>query len=108
LQNQHAAALDIDISGARMKFITSWTVPQSSFNAAVKRFLETGGAPPPGVKMLGRWHGMNGQGFAVSESNDPKAMYLWQAQWSDLIAITVTPCVEDEDAGAVMASLGKR
>ena len=90
-----------------MKFITSWTVPQGSFNAAVKRFLETGGAPPAGVKMLGRWHGMNGQGFAVSESNDPKAMYLWQAQWADLLPITVTPCVEDEDAGAVMASLGK-
>ena len=42
------------------------------------------------------------------KSNDPKAMYLWQAQWADLIPITVTPCVEDEDAGAVMASLGKR
>lgn len=91
-----------------MKFISTWTVPQGSFNAAVKRFLETGGAPPQGVKMLGRWHGMNGQGFAVSESSDPKAMYLWTAQWADLIPITVTPCVEDEDAGAVMASLGKR
>jgi len=91
-----------------MKFISSWTVPQSSFSAAVARFLETGGAPPAGVKVLGRWHGMNGQGFAISESNDPKAMYLWQAQWADLLPITVTPCLEDEDAGAVMASLGKR
>ena len=91
-----------------MKFISSWTVPQGSFNAAVKRFLETGGAPPQGVKMLGRWHGMNGQGFAVTESSDAKAMYLWQAQWADLIPVTVTPCVEDEDAGAVMASLDKR
>ncbi len=42
--------------------------PQGTFNAAVARFLETGGAPPEGVKMLGRWHGMNGQGFAISES----------------------------------------
>ena len=24
--------------------------------------------------MLGRWHGMNGQGFAISESNDAKAL----------------------------------
>lgn len=91
-----------------MKFISSWSVPQGSFNAAVARFLETGGAPPAGVKVLGRWHGMNGQGFAVSESNDPKAMYLWQAQWADLLPITVTPCLEDDDAGAVMASLGKK
>ena len=82
-----------------MKYISSWTVPQGSFNAAVARFLETGGAPPEGVKMLGRWHGMNGQGFAISESTDAKAMYRWVAQWSDLLPSTVTPCLEDAEAG---------
>jgi Protein of unknown function (DUF3303) len=46
-----------------MKFISTWTVPQGTFNAAVARFLETGGAPPEGVKMLGRWHGMDGKGI---------------------------------------------
>src|SRR5260370_41807530 len=60
-----------------MKFISTWSVPQGTFNAAVARFLETGGAPPEGVKMLGRWHGMDGKGFAISESTDPKAMYRW-------------------------------
>ena len=84
-----------------MKFMVTWTVPQGTFNAAVARFLETGGAPPEGVKMLGRWHGMNGQGFAISESSDPKAMYRWVAQWSDLLPLTVTPCLEDADAGEV-------
>jgi hypothetical protein len=82
-----------------MKFMVTWTVPQGTFNAAVARFLETGGAPPEGVKMLGRWHGMNGQGFAISESSDPKAIYRWVAQWSDLLPLTVTPCLEDADAG---------
>jgi hypothetical protein len=91
-----------------MKFISTWTVPQGTFKAAVARFLETGGAPPEGVKMLGRWHGMDGKGFAVSESADPKAMYRWVAQWSDLLPLTVTPCLEDADAGEVMASLPKR
>ena len=51
---------------------------------------------------------MNGQGFAIAESNDAKALYLFQAQWADLIAIEITPCLEDADAGAVLASLGKR
>jgi Protein of unknown function (DUF3303) len=88
-----------------MKFMVTWTVPQGTFNAAVARFLETGGAPPEGVKMLGRWHGLNGQGFAISESSDPKAIYRWVAQWSDLLPVTVTPCLEDADAGEVMASL---
>src|SRR6267378_7027915 len=25
------------------------------------------------------WHGMDGKGFAISESTDPKAMYRWVA-----------------------------
>lgn len=51
---------------------------------------------------------MSGQGFAVVESNDPKALYLLRAQWADLLPIEVTPCLEDADAGAVLASLVKR
>ena len=34
-----------------MKFISTWTVPQGTFNAALARFLETGGAPPEGVAL---------------------------------------------------------
>lgn len=91
-----------------MKYIVSWTLPQGTYNAAVARFLETGGAPPKGVELLGRWHGMNGQGFAIAESGDAKALYLFQAQWADVIAIAITPCLEDAEAGAVLSSLGKR
>ena len=91
-----------------MKYIVSWTLPHGTFNAAVARFLETGGAPPEGVQLLGRWHGMSGAGFAITESDDAKAMFQYQAQWADLLAMTVTPCLEDADAGQVMASLGKR
>ncbi len=91
-----------------MQYIVSWMLPQGTFNATISRFLETGGAPPKGVQMLGRWHGMSGQGFAVAESTDAKALFQWQAQWGDLLAMSVTPCLEDADAGAVLASLGKR
>jgi len=91
-----------------MQFITRWSIAQGTFNAAVDKFLKTGGAPPPGVTMLGRWHGMDGTGFAISESNDPKAMFLWVSQWADVLTLTVTPCVEDADAGEVMVSLTNR
>ena len=91
-----------------MKYIVSWTLPQGTYSAAVARFLETGGALPKGVEQLGRWHGMSGQGFAIAESSDAKALYLLQAQWADVISIAITPCVEDADAGEVLASLGKR
>ena len=40
-----------------MKYISRWSVPQSSFNVAVARFLETGGAQcgicTPGMLMAG-------------------------------------------------------
>ncbi len=91
-----------------MKFIASWQLPTGTYSAAVARFLETGGAPPKGVELAGRWHGMSGQGFAIAESSDLKAMYLWQAQWADLLPIIITPCLEDVDAGEVLALLGKR
>jgi Protein of unknown function (DUF3303) len=90
-----------------MKYILSWTLPQATYGAAVARFLKTGGVPPQGVEMLGRWHGMNGQGFAIVEASDAKALYLFHAQWVDVLPLAVTPCVEDADAGAVLASLGQ-
>ena len=91
-----------------MKYILIWNLPTGTFKAAVARFLETGGAPPKGVTMLGRWHGMSGQGVAIMESDDPKAVFEWRAQWSDMLEMTVTPCLEDADAGAVLASLATR
>ena len=51
---------------------------------------------------------MNGEGFAISESTDAKAMFQWYAQWNDLLDLTVTPCVEDAEAGPIMAALPKR
>ena len=51
-----------------MKFIVSWSLPQATLNAANERFLKAGGLPPAGVKMIGRWHGMSGKGFAVVET----------------------------------------
>jgi hypothetical protein len=51
---------------------------------------------------------MDGRGFAVSEATDVKAMYQWYAEWADVLDLTVTPCVEDAEAGPILASLPKR
>lgn len=88
-----------------MKYIASWMLPQGTFHAAVGRFLEAGGMPPAGVTLIGRWHGMSGGGFAIVETSDAKALFAWVAEWSDLIPMTATPCLEDADAGAVLGSL---
>jgi hypothetical protein len=88
-----------------MKYIVSWTIPHDTFNAAAARFLQAGALPPAGLKMIGRWHGMNGSGFAIVETTDAKALYAWVVEWSDLFPIQTTPCLEDADAGAVLKNL---
>jgi hypothetical protein len=88
-----------------MKYIVSWDLPPGTFNAAVARFLGTGGMPPASVKMIGRWHGMSGRGFAIVETTDAKGLYAWFATWSDLLNLQTTPCLEDADAGAVLATI---
>ena len=42
------------------------------------------------------------------ESDDAKAIYLGLAPWTDVLDLKITPCVEDADASAALASLGKR
>ena len=88
-----------------MKYIVSWTLPPATFKAAIGRFLEAGGMPGTGVKLLGRWHGMSGCGFAIVETTDAKALYAWVAEWSDLLPLETTPCLEDADASIVLKSL---
>jgi hypothetical protein len=88
-----------------MKYIVSWSLPPATYNTAKARFLESGGLPPKPVKLIGRWHGMSGRGFAVVETGDAKALYAWCAEWSDLLPMDVTPCLEDADAAEVLKSL---
>jgi hypothetical protein len=90
-----------------MKFLVQWSLPQSTYRSATARFLQGGGLPPPGVTLVGRWHGMSGKGCAVVETSDAKALYAWVAEWSEFLPIETTPALEDADAGAVMGSLFK-
>jgi hypothetical protein len=88
-----------------MKFLVSWSLPQATYRAALTRFLQSGGLPPTGVTLIGRWHGMSGGGVAVVETTDPKALYAWCAEWMEFLPIQTTPVLEDADAGAVLATM---
>lgn len=90
-----------------MKHLVSWTIPSATNNAAVDRFLSTGGMPPAGVTLLGRWHGANGKGVAIAETSDAKALYAWLAGWADLLSLEVTPCLDDAEGAEVLQSLRK-
>lgn len=85
-----------------MKFILHWTQTKSDYRGAIDKFKKTGAQPPEGVTILGRWWGMNGQGFAVAESDDPKAMFESAIEWGEFLDIEITPCVEDAEAGEVI------
>jgi hypothetical protein len=72
-------------------------------DAAVQRFKETQGAPPPGVKMLNRWHRADGDGgLTIAESNDPQAIYKWAYQWGDVMELDAHPIIDDAEAAKVL------
>ena len=55
--------------------------------------------------MIGRWHGANETGFAVAESEDPKAVLEWVAEWREFMDIKATPVLEDADMASVLQKL---
>jgi Protein of unknown function (DUF3303) len=89
-----------------MKFMVTWKIAPTQMAPAVARFLKTGGMPPKGVKLLGRWHG-SGVGFALADCKDGKALYEWMAGWSDQLELTVCPVVEDREGAAVLRRVYK-
>lgn len=84
-----------------MKIMVTWSINPAHRRNANARFLETGGAPPAGIKMLGRWHGAGG-GFVLAETGDAKALYEWLGQWNDLLDFNATPVMDDAEAAEVI------
>lgn len=88
-----------------MKFITtfSWKPDPKIREEGIARFKRTGGLPPKGVTLLGRWTrvDLNG-GFDLIESDDPKAIAEFSLMWSDLMELTTVPILEDEALATVL------
>lgn len=90
-----------------MKYMITWSLPNPTYVAAIKKFLATGAMPPAGVKMLGRYHSVAGSasGFILAETSDHKALYTWLADWMDTCSFEVTPVVEDADAAPILQAV---
>jgi hypothetical protein len=89
-----------------MKFVMTYSIPNGAWDKAVSRFLDTKAPAPEGVELLGRWHAAAGRnGFLLLEGEDVSAIYRFGAQWHDVCDLTVTPVVDDDEAGAVLASV---
>ena len=89
-----------------MLFIVRWEIHHSVRKAAIERFMRTGGAPPEGVKMVGRWHTAVGDsGIAIAESTDIQAVTKWALAWNDLLKMDVRPAIDDQGLGAALTAM---
>ncbi|KAA6458704.1 DUF3303 domain-containing protein [Acidobacteria bacterium AB60] len=89
-----------------MKFMLTYSVRPGCRPDAINRFLTTQGAPPAGVKLLGRWHNTDSSGgFALFETDDPVALFEGSAMWADVLDLNSHSVVEDPDAAAVFVKL---
>lgn len=87
-----------------MLFIVSWSISPESRNSAVERFLRTGGQPPEGVSMRGRWHAVGRMtGIALADADDPAKLQAWLLDWNDLMHMEAYPVLTDEQAAPLMA-----
>jgi hypothetical protein len=87
-----------------MKFIVQWSGEPSAELAVIERFMKTGGQPPEGIKLVGRWHAIGGlHGVAIVEADDTRAMAAMSLQWADLLSVRVFPALTDEELGGALA-----
>lgn len=93
-----------------MKYLCYFTTEPNTAQQteAIRRFKETGGQPPAGARLLGRWIRADFRGgIVLLESDDPKALTQFGLMWSDVMTLEIVPVVEDQDLVEVLQRLGK-
>ena len=93
-----------------MKFMLTFTIkPETkSRDEAIARFKQTGGQPPKGAELLGRWTAADfSGGFDLLESDDSKALVEFALMWSDLMELRIVPVLEDAELATVLQRAGK-
>jgi hypothetical protein len=95
---------------APMLFSISWKGSPAVRNATAERFLKSGGMPPAGVRLIGRWHEVGSiSGIAIAETEDPLLMSKWALDWNDMFELEVRAVVTDEQVGPLLAeTVGKQ
>jgi hypothetical protein len=93
-----------------MKFMLtfSWKPDTQTRAEGIERFRKSGGKPPAGAKLLGRWTRADfSGGFDLLESDDPRALAEFALMWSDLMELTIVPVLEDQELSDVLQRIGK-
>lgn len=72
----------------------------------VDKFLATGAPLPESAKLIGRWHAAGSQyGWLIIETDNITDVYEHASVWADMLTLTVTPVVTDEEAGPICAKI---
>ena len=93
-----------------MKFMLTFSIrPEvKGRDEAIARFKRTGGQPPQGAHLLGRWTRTDfGGGFVLLESDDAKALTEFSLMWSDVIQLEIVPVVPDEELTEVLQRVSR-
>jgi len=86
-----------------MNFMVTFPLTHHGYNERVSRFLETGAPPPDGVTLHGRWFtAAQNQGWMLVETDDPKALFAWVADWADLIDFNIDPVLTDAETAPIL------
>jgi hypothetical protein len=79
-----------------MLFMAVFSWEPGKRDEVAKRALKNAGAEPPkGVKSLGQWTVVGGnRGFRLLDVEDPRAMYEYARQWTDIFSTEYFPVLE--------------
>jgi len=93
-----------------MKFMMTfhWAPDTQQRAEAIARFQRTGGLPPDGVRLVGRWTRADlGAGFDLLETDDMKKLTEFAYQWSDLMELDIVPVLGDAELSEVLGRVVK-
>ena len=89
-----------------MKFMLTFAINPATKarDEAIARFKATGGMPPKGAKLVGRWTAADfSGGFVVLESDDARVLTDFSLMWSDLIGLKIVPVIDDGELNEVLS-----
>jgi len=91
-----------------MKYMVQWTIPPTSYKAALEEFLRAGAPMPEGLTAIGRWHAPGSTyGWLLVETDNPATLAVHMAEWAALLELKITPVIEDGQAAEAAAKVYK-
>jgi hypothetical protein len=89
-----------------MLFMSLWRIRPGQRDEAIHRFAKTGGVPPAGVKLLGRWSDVSASsGCNIFECDDASLVAQAALEWNDIMEITTAPALTDEQLAKVLSGI---